>query len=192
MWSPESWWTICWNWLFSTCLWCVNIKQFVFMFQHHKVRHFIACRSSWMIRATRSPPTLVLPLLFLYSLPLLSSTDVWLFYQRVAQGYRNEERQAHACPQLCLGLQWHGAEVGLSSGLDTWPAWELLISAAQLLWFHLDRAKVFQLDEDWMSFAVGMVCSVSASQCAPSSQTDVSIWEFVFHRDPPRACSACV
>lgn len=66
----SSWWTICWNWLFSTYLWRVNIKQFVFKFQC-KFRHFIACRSSWMILATHTPPTLVLPLLFLYSLPLL-------------------------------------------------------------------------------------------------------------------------
>lgn len=98
----NSWWTICWNWLFSTYLWCVNIKQFVFTFQHHKFRHFIACRTSWMILATHSPPTLALPLLFLYSLPLLISRDVWLFYQRVAQGYRNEEDRLTPAPALPL------------------------------------------------------------------------------------------
>lgn len=45
----------------------------------------------------------------------------------------------------CSGME---QRVGLSSGLATWPAWEQLTSAAQLLWFHLNRPKVFQLDED--------------------------------------------
>lgn len=53
-----------------------------------------------MILAPHSPPTLVLLLLFLYSLPLLISRDVWLFYQRVAQGYRNEEGQALSLPAV--------------------------------------------------------------------------------------------
>lgn len=115
----NSWWTICWNWLFSTYLWCVNIKQFVFTFQHHKFRHFIACRTSWMILATHSPPTLALPLLFLYSLPLLISRDVWLFYQRVAQGYRNEEGQAHACPGSAFACS--DMEQRLGWALAWWP-----------------------------------------------------------------------
>lgn len=41
------------------------------MFQHHKFWHSIACRSSWMILATHTHPSLGLALLFLCSLPLL-------------------------------------------------------------------------------------------------------------------------
>lgn len=145
-----------------------------------------------MILATHSPPTLVLPLLFLYSLPFWFlemsgfSTRGW----PKGTGMRRDRLtpapgSAFACSDMEQRLGW---------ALAWWPGLlgKLLTSVAHLLWFHLHRAKVFQLDEVWKAFAVGMACSVSASQYAPSTQSDLSIWEFVFHRDAPRACSACV
>lgn len=59
------------------------------------------------------------------------------------------------CLDVSLCLQWHVAEVGLSSDSASWPTWESLAAAAQLLWLQLCSAEGFELNEGGMAFAVG-------------------------------------
>ena len=102
------------------------------------------------------------PFWFLHSLP-------FLYFYRCGKGFstrgwpkgtgmRND--RLHTCLDVSLCLQWHVAEVELSSDLMSWPTWESLTSAAQLLWLHLYTAKAFELNEGWMAFTVGVVCSI--------------------------------
>lgn len=145
-----------------------------------------------MILATHTHPTLVLPLLFLYSLPLLH------FYRCVAflpeGGPRVQEWGRAGC---MFAPRPHFACSAMEQRLGWAPAWKhgllgntWLLLPSSCVFISIDPKYFSLMKPEWLFLWEWCAMSMHPSVYHPHRV----IWasEDLYFRDAPRACSACV